>query len=62
MLTASEVEAARADEEMWVTTLPKIITPSNQIVWQCLHCLDLPAEISWQTLDDIKNHIQHQCV
>jgi hypothetical protein len=53
---------AREGEEMWVATLPKCITPSDQMVWLCIHCLDLPLEGTWQTLEDVRDHVQHRCI
>jgi hypothetical protein len=62
LLSDSEVEVAREDEENWIEKLPECVVPSSQMVWQCLHCLDLPWEEPWQTLDDVRDHIQHGCV
>jgi len=59
-LSDREVEVAREDEEDWIEKLPECVVPSNQMVWQCLHCLDLPWEEPWQTLDDVRDHIQHR--
>jgi hypothetical protein len=58
MLTASEAEVARDDEEKWANVYPNFVIPSDRKVWLCLHCLDLPAEESWKTLGGIQDHIQ----
>jgi len=55
MLTASEAKVAR-DEEGKIQG----VIPSDQKVWLCLHCLDLPAEESWKTLEDVESHVQHR--
>jgi hypothetical protein len=57
-VTAREAEIARADEEMWIATLPKCVIPSNWKVRHCLHCLDCPSEGSWRALEDIRDHME----
>jgi hypothetical protein len=58
MLTASEAEVARHEEDM----LEASTIPSDRKVWLCLHCLDLPAEESWMTLEGIEYHVKFSCV
>jgi hypothetical protein len=62
MLTPSEAKVARDEENMWNTTMPKVNISSDRQVWQCLHCLDLPAEESWMTLEGIECHSKLSCV
>jgi hypothetical protein len=61
-LTRRQAEKAWAAEDELVETMPIRLTPSCQKVWLCLHCLDLPSEVSWMALDDVEKHIQKKYV
>jgi hypothetical protein len=61
-LCPEDVDMARLQENMWVLALPKTMQPSNEVVWLCLHCLDLPSEEAWKVLDDVETHVKDQYV
>jgi hypothetical protein len=61
-LTRMQAEKAWEAEDVLVETIPTRLTPSNQKVWLCLHCLDLPSEVSWLTFEDAEKHIQRRYV
>jgi hypothetical protein len=57
-LCPEDVDMARLQEHMWILTLPRAMQPSNQVVWLCLHCLDLPSEEAWKVLSDVETHVK----
>jgi hypothetical protein len=61
MLTSSETRLARI-KEMWEIIDPTFAIPSDQKVWLCLHCLDLPDEHPWMTSEKLEHHLQYSCV
>lgn len=56
MLLPHEDEQARQSEKA-LLELDSAVLPSDQVVWICMHCQDLPTELLAMSLPEVENHL-----